>query len=186
MFIYKITNTKNGKIYIGQTTPNNNRRLSAHRYLLNKGIHPNPHLQSAWNKYGEKNFTFEKIYKANSVEELESKEAYYINLYESNNRTKGYNIRGSKNGPHIHSNETKLKISKANTGNYHLEELKLKWAKEKRIHNYPKYIESPNGELHEVINLHEFSREHNLDRANLMRVLLGKSKETLGWKLPQK
>lgn len=46
MFIYKITNTRNNKVYIGQTES---------RWYRNK------HIQNAWNKYGEASFTFEVI-----------------------------------------------------------------------------------------------------------------------------
>jgi len=34
-----------------------------HLYYLNKNSHKNPHLQSAWNKYGKRNFEFHMIEK---------------------------------------------------------------------------------------------------------------------------
>ena len=59
--IYQIRNKNNGKVYIGQVyaTKGANRRWLEHRAALRKGNHYNPHLQSAWNKYGEVNFSFE-------------------------------------------------------------------------------------------------------------------------------
>lgn len=52
MFIYKITNTKNNKIYIGKTK-NYIKRFKQHKYRLSKGNYTNKHFVNAWNKYGE-------------------------------------------------------------------------------------------------------------------------------------
>ena len=53
--IYKIENKVNGKVYIGQSI-DIEKRWKSHISYLNKGIHRNKHLQSAWDKYGEGNF----------------------------------------------------------------------------------------------------------------------------------
>lgn len=58
--IYKITCTANGRFYIGSSN-NCNRRWITHRRDLRGNYHHNPHLQSAFNKYGEGSFTFEVI-----------------------------------------------------------------------------------------------------------------------------
>jgi len=58
--IYKIINLTNGKFYIGSTN-NAKNRFRTHRRLLNKNTHHCPHLQSAWNKYGEDNFIFKVV-----------------------------------------------------------------------------------------------------------------------------
>lgn len=47
--IYKITNLVNNKVYIGQSV-NIRKRWNQHVLELNKNIHPNIYLQSAWNK----------------------------------------------------------------------------------------------------------------------------------------
>jgi group I intron endonuclease len=49
--IYQIRNVVNGKIYIGSAV-RLKQRLIGHRTGLDRGDHHNPHLQSAWNKYG--------------------------------------------------------------------------------------------------------------------------------------
>ena len=56
--IYGIKNIINNKIYIGQTRESFIKRYWHHRCLLNNNHHDNPHLQSAWNKYGSDNFIF--------------------------------------------------------------------------------------------------------------------------------
>lgn len=53
--VYQITNTANGKCYIGSSV-NIARRLREHMNRLRSGTHFNAHLQSAYNAYGEKSF----------------------------------------------------------------------------------------------------------------------------------
>lgn len=111
--IYKFTNIKNGKVYIGQT------RYLATRYrehkseLLNSKHH-NSYLQRAVNKYGFDSFEYEIICRC-PIEELDTKEIYYITLYDATNRTKGYNINPGGNS-HSLSLETKEKIRVSHYG----------------------------------------------------------------------
>lgn len=55
--LYIIENKVNGKRYIGSSI-NIESRLWHHRSELNRNVHPNGHLQHAWNKYGEDIFEF--------------------------------------------------------------------------------------------------------------------------------
>ena len=55
--IYQIANKINGKRYIGSSV-DINKRFIVHRSTLNNRIHHNPHMQNAWNKYGEESFDF--------------------------------------------------------------------------------------------------------------------------------
>lgn len=87
--IYKITNTKNNKVYIGQSI-NIAQRWSQHRQHLNHNTHNNDHLQRAWNRYGSDVFVFE-VLELCSKEKLNEKEIYYINKYNSTNFSIGYN-----------------------------------------------------------------------------------------------
>ena len=88
--IYKITNLINKKVYIGQTKEGFQRRFWLHRWQLRNNAHDNKHLQSAWNKYGEENFSFEviKICKKEDVDEEEKK---FIKFYRENGPC--YNIQ---------------------------------------------------------------------------------------------
>jgi len=57
---YSITNTINGKVYIGQSTQYS-RRWTTHKRNLRKNKHENKHFQQDWNEYGEDAFVFEVI-----------------------------------------------------------------------------------------------------------------------------
>ena len=82
-YIYKFTNKKNGKHYIGQT--NNLQK----RYNGHKSESFNPKASGYWlpfhcaiRKYGFDNFSFEVLEEC-SVNELNEKECYYIQKYNS-------------------------------------------------------------------------------------------------------
>lgn len=91
--IYMIMNTENQKCYIGYST-NITSRWYRHKYHLRKGTHTNNHLQKAWNKYGEKFFTFSVVEYLPidlSVKEYEQVETKWVLFYKSNESKYGYN-----------------------------------------------------------------------------------------------
>lgn len=88
IFIYKITNNINGKIYIGQTVRSVESRFARHIRDAEKGM-LDTHFARAIRKYGAQNFSIEVIDVANSQDELNLKEQYWIRHYDSM-RT-GYN-----------------------------------------------------------------------------------------------
>jgi len=88
--IYSITNTVNGKIYIGLAN-NVVARKSGHYYALRRNIHKNIHLQTAWNKYGEESFKFEKI-ETCEKDFLIEREDYWAKLLKVHDREYGYNL----------------------------------------------------------------------------------------------
>lgn len=88
MWIYKITNIQNNKVYIGQTIRPVEQRF--HRHMndaLNNIL--DTHFARAIRKYGKENFIIEMIDTAESQDELNQKEQYWIRYYDSVN--KGYN-----------------------------------------------------------------------------------------------
>lgn len=87
--IYKIINKVNGKYYVGSSN-NIKVRWKNHIKTLNKNIHKNPHLQSAWNKYGSDNFIF-NIVELCSLENLTEIEQKYLDIAHQNKQT-NYNI----------------------------------------------------------------------------------------------
>src|SRR5688572_20885127 len=91
--IYLITNLSNGKVYVG-SSDQLKRRKYLHFYRLKRGNHANPHLQNAWNHYGEHVFTFQVIEYVLPVKEiLEAREAWWVKYYfDSISPDKGYNL----------------------------------------------------------------------------------------------
>lgn len=111
--IYKITNILNNKVYIGQAIDIQS-RIREHKELLNRNCHTNNHLQCAWNLYGEDKFIFSTVEKCDE-KILTQREQFWIDFYGGINSDNTYNQRDA--GSHgTHSEETKLKISKAQKG----------------------------------------------------------------------
>lgn len=115
--IYQIRNIESGKRYIGSASFVYE-RLSRHRVDLRSGKHYNPHLQAAFNKYGEDGFAFEKVLVC-SKENLLLYEQLLIDGYDAVRN--GYNIlaiagRSSSMEGRKHTKETKRKISVALKG----------------------------------------------------------------------
>lgn len=99
MFIYKVTNIKNNKIYIGLTIHKNiNTRFSKHVSEMKAGS--TYYFHKAIRKYGPANFKIEELDKANSIQELKQKEIDYIKFYNSNSRNIGYNLTSGGDGTH--------------------------------------------------------------------------------------
>lgn len=88
MWIYKITNIQNNKVYIGQSIRPINQRFQRHiNDALNNIL--DTHFARAIRKYGKENFIIEEIDIANTQEELNEKEQYWIKYY--NSVIDGYN-----------------------------------------------------------------------------------------------
>lgn len=124
--IYKITNTINGKFYIGSAI-NLQVRRQDHYSTLRRNTHANPHLQRAFNKYGEDAFTFEIIEFILIPEMLTAREQYWFKKMKPFGR-KGYNIApvaGSCLGKK-HTPETREKLRQFHLGRGHTPETREK------------------------------------------------------------
>jgi group I intron endonuclease len=121
MFIYKITNKVNGKIYVGQTIRSPKRRFEEHFYKSHGENYP---LYNAMKKYGKDSFSMEIIAQCSTIEDLNKLEEYHINL---NNclAPNGYNLHTGGNN-HRCSEETKKKISVNQLGRKVSDETKAK------------------------------------------------------------
>lgn len=117
MLIYKITNTVNGKIYIGQTTKSLSERKRGY-WIEYKYKTANCRLIiKAMKKYGFGKFIFEVLKEdILSKEEMDDLERFYIQKFNSTNKSVGYNIELGGNSVGKHAESTKLKISIAQQG----------------------------------------------------------------------
>ena len=116
--IYQIRNTVDNKRYIGSAV-NFKIRWQRHRRDLRRGRHHSILLQRAWDKYSEKKFVFEILENTkNSLKHLIKSEQHHFDIHNPE-----YNI--CKTAGQC-SEETKLKIGKANTGHKHTAETKEK------------------------------------------------------------
>lgn len=88
-YIYKIYNSINGKIYIGQTVHEIDIRFKQHVNAAKRNNKSNIALYNAMNKYGSENFYIEMIEQCNN-EQLDEREIYWISFYNSYNE--GYNM----------------------------------------------------------------------------------------------
>lgn len=150
--IYQILNLVDGKRYIGQAQ-NIQSRIYEHQRKRNKG-----YLYRAIEKYGWDNFDVSVIEKVDDISELDEKEQFWLDLFQSYLPSNGYNIckiagttRGRQhteatkqkiketipdkhgaNNPFYgkaHTAETRAKISKSRTGStYQPEVAEKRWA----------------------------------------------------------
>ncbi|MHA1380697.1 MAG: NUMOD3 domain-containing DNA-binding protein [Candidatus Helarchaeota archaeon] len=128
-YIYMIKNKVNGKIYIGQTT--DKRGYRADLTLSQIKYNYNPHLYNSFAKYGRDCFVIKIVDSGKDQEELNQKEEYYIQKYNTLDQDYGYNIRhGGSHGKH--SEEAKERMSQTRKGSVLSEEHRRKIGEAKK------------------------------------------------------
>ena len=190
--IYMVVNLINNKRYVGQTT-----NSFHYRY---QGNFPkncsNNHIKNAINKYGWSNFeVIEELDVAYSKKELDEKECYYIEKYQTTDSRYGYNKKtGGANGKMC--DETRRKLSESHKGRFkgednpfygrkHTEETRMKISKAQLGKKGAK-----NGRSKEVICLNTMKRyesaniasaEMGLSHSSVTDVCSGKMSQTGGY-----
>lgn len=166
--IYMILCLVTGKFYIGSASDFCNRRKS-HLCNLNKKKHSSPHMQNAWEKYGEKEFVFVCL-ELCPKDTLCAKEQEYLDIYTPFDNNIGYNIcpkaysrRGVKS-----SLATKERNRIVSTGLYGLD--------------YE--LVSPDGMLHRERGIKTLAKKYMLSPKSLTMVVRGKLTHSAGWHLP--
>ena len=144
--IYKVTNQQNKKIYIGQTVQTLAERRNNHYYKARQVNEYNTHFINALRKYPKESFIWEAIDEAQSQDELNNKEKYWINYY--NSIEKGYNTKDG--GETIVVTEKFLK----------------------QCGSHPFYAFDLKGnKLGEFLNQREFARQHHMSKGDIYRML---------------
>lgn len=101
-YIYFIVNKLTNEYYVGQTT-NYSRRKNEHLSKLRENKHPNPKLQSSFNKYTEDNFDFSYLkYENIEKQELDQLEINFIK--EKNSYENGFNLTLGGTGGNTRTN----------------------------------------------------------------------------------
>lgn len=86
--IYAFTNKINGKRYIGQTRKQLRERLAQHIWQMK---YKASYFHKALSKYGLSNFDISILDSCENPNDLDGLEIYWIDYYDSTNRSKGYN-----------------------------------------------------------------------------------------------
>jgi group I intron endonuclease len=197
--IYKVTNRKNGKVYVGNTTRTFDVRLKEHKRKT-KTI-----LGAAIREYGFDNFSFEEIESVGSVEMLNEREKYWIAFYDCE-VPKGYNqCKGGDTSFGYHHKEIskhkmseKKKIAYAGNGNpfygkTHSEEAKSKMSVKRKGRKLSeewkdkisqglqkKVINLDTGEIFNSVKA--AATHYGLKDTHITRVCKGKRKTTGGFR----
>ncbi len=147
MVIYQAKNKINGKVYVGQTIGNLDRRKSDHLSSV-KSIRYDSYFHNAIRKYGKDNFVWEIIEECNTIEELNEREKYWIEILDSISPN-GYNLMsGGRNS--MHHEKTKVEMSEIRKGKYcgkkhprygkkHTKETLKKMSESKQGENHPMF-----------------------------------------------
>lgn len=138
--IYLITNTVNGKKYVGFSTLDPSDRLNKHFRDAKNGR--KTYLCNAIRKYGSNFFIIETIDSCSLEEAKESLEAKYIKKYKTHYLNGyGYNMTEGGEGTigHKHSDQTKRQMSIDRTGKRHTEATKQLLSDQRKGPNNPNY-----------------------------------------------
>lgn len=125
--IYCIRNVVNNKVYIGRAVDIHRRILQHINALDTKDEYrENIHLIRSWHKHGRDNFEYFVLeYLPDNILILEEREYFWIEVYDSTKREKGYNKNNRTTG-YVMSIEAKENLSRLNKIRFQNEEERKK------------------------------------------------------------
>jgi group I intron endonuclease len=113
--VYRVLNVKNGKSYVGSAARASiRRRCYLHRWDLERGKHPNRHLQRAFGKHGPSVFRFEVLELCEPAQCL-VREQWHLDQLKTADYRFGYNLSPTATSPFgtKHTPETRARMSAA-------------------------------------------------------------------------
>jgi group I intron endonuclease len=122
-YLYVITDNLHSKKYIGQTIN------LKQRWIAHKTVKPTIlYIDRAIKKYGIQNFTYQIVAFCETQRDADCAEQFLINIHDSRNKSKGYNIKpgGKVATGWKHTSDTKRKISLSEQGKTISVDTKLK------------------------------------------------------------
>lgn len=111
----------NGKVYIGQT-----RRKPKYRFNNGEGYKGCKYVYSAIQKYGWDNIKHEILMDSLTRDEADYWEDCFITLYQSTNKTHGYNLRSGGTSGYEYTEDVKMRIGNSHRGKKQSEETRKK------------------------------------------------------------
>ena len=117
--VYRIVDTSTGTCYVGQSR-SLKKRMAEHFRLLGHGIHPNPHLQAAYDRAGRASFSADiEAYCEDPADMDTIEEAFLTGEAWFNESSSLFNISSTSRKPmsgRSHTTSTKQRISSSKTG----------------------------------------------------------------------
>ena len=205
-FIYLITNNINGKQYVGQTVQTIEKRFKRHCWKCTTKI-PRMPISHAIQKYGKENFSVQELRICFNQEELDEKEIYFSQLFNTMSPN-GYNLKVGR-GPGHMSEELKKKIGDSNRGKKITEEQRKRLSEAHKGLPYPESnrqkakerfagksisllgpyaprkrifkLINPDGILIETNNLKQLCKNFQLTYGKMSEVINGHKPQHKGW-----
>jgi group I intron endonuclease len=169
-WVYQITNTANGRMYVGSTV-NLKKRWSSHRRELRKNGHVNGRLQNAYNKYGAECFRFSIVELVSDTAKLLEREQFWIDNHKSSDKNIGYNIAhfaGPSMAGRKHTPQARRRMSAAGLGKAKSPEFRRQISEARMGHEV-------SAETREKISAANLGRRHSEEaRQNMSRSKIGK------------
>ena len=186
-YVYRLTNTVNGKIYIGKAKdPRARFRKHISSAKLKK---PDQffYLQASIRKYGADKFALDIVECLGSAEKAYAREMYWVGYYKSNNNKYGMNLTlgGDGSRGHILSKSARMSISKAQTGRKMPECTRRAIVKANKGRHYSAEHRKKIGDAQQGNKNHRYGKkntaEHNLaiSRANTGKVVSDETRQKM-------
>jgi len=175
-YLYKITNTLNNKLYIGQTV-DNKKRWMQHKSYAKSPDKTGQYIHRAMAKHGVENFAFEMIATCQTQEDANEIESLLIVQYNSRDQNHGYNLMvGGAYGGHSEESKQKQSISMKKAyerkGNWNLgtkrtdeQKATLSYAQQNRNNDYTPEIRQRMSEAHIGIKDSDETKEKKSESA---------------------